>query len=252
MRLKLAGGDRPKGSGVLCPWRGTYSHPLLLRWRASRPQLKRDPLGSRLHVRKVSSCRMCRSKPNVARSACPRIVGASTRLPYSLCSARPIGAVRSHARHSPGQSTTPSALPSWTVKPWSRSDVPLPTSRPTLTGRTSSSLRLIAARASADGCLRPCWPIRSFRGYDGSVCSRATRRHSTRSSVLGQVLDHSSTWSTAIRGPVQRRRLPNKRLKLTGDDRSKGSGVLCPWRGTDFVPHPCAGDRVARSLSAIR
>src|SRR5438034_10597482 len=46
--------------------------------------------------------------------------------------------------------------------------------------------------------------------------------------------------------------LPNKRLKLTGGDRSKGSGVLCPWRGTDFVPHPCAGERVARSLSAIR
>jgi len=46
--------------------------------------------------------------------------------------------------------------------------------------------------------------------------------------------------------------LPNKRLKLAGDDRSKGSGVLCPWRGTDFVPHPCAGERVARSLSAIR
>ena len=46
--------------------------------------------------------------------------------------------------------------------------------------------------------------------------------------------------------------LPNKRLKLTGGDRSKGSGVLCPWRGTDFVPRPCAGERVARSLSAIR
>ena len=45
---------------------------------------------------------------------------------------------------------------------------------------------------------------------------------------------------------------PNKRLKLTGGDRSKGSVVLCPWRGTEFVPRPCAGDRVARSLSAIR
>ena len=46
--------------------------------------------------------------------------------------------------------------------------------------------------------------------------------------------------------------LPNKRLKLTGGDRFKGSGVLCPWRGTDFVPHPCAGPWVARSLSGIR
>src|SRR2546430_2043857 len=45
-RLKLAGGDRFKGSGVLCPWRGTDYRPLLLRRRASRPQLKRDPLGA--------------------------------------------------------------------------------------------------------------------------------------------------------------------------------------------------------------
>ena len=55
--------------------------------------------------------------------------------------------------------------------------------------------------------------------------------------------------------PINRectRALPNKRLKLSGGDRSKGSGVLYPWRGTDFVPHPCAGGRVARSLSAIR
>src|SRR5947209_19389069 len=44
-RLKLAGGDRSKGSGVLCPWRGTDCRPLHLRRRASRPQLKRDPLG---------------------------------------------------------------------------------------------------------------------------------------------------------------------------------------------------------------
>src|SRR5437867_10578473 len=44
-RLKLAGGDRSKGSGVLCPWRARDVRPLLLRRRASRPQLKRDPLG---------------------------------------------------------------------------------------------------------------------------------------------------------------------------------------------------------------
>ena len=36
---------------------------------------------------------------------------------------------------------------------------------------------------------------------------------------------------------------PNKRLKLTGGDRFKGTGVLCPWRGTDFVPRPCACGR---------
>ena len=42
--------------------------------------------------------------------------------------------------------------------------------------------------------------------------------------------------------------LPNKRLKLPGGNRFKGSGVLCPWRGRDFVHHPCAGERVARSF----
>ena len=46
--------------------------------------------------------------------------------------------------------------------------------------------------------------------------------------------------------------LPNKRLKLTGGDRFRGTGVLCPWRGTDCVHHSCAGELVARSLSAIR
>jgi len=49
-----------------------------------------------------------------------------------------------------------------------------------------------------------------------------------------------------------RRLPPNKRLKLAGGDRSKGSGVLCPWRARTVVHHPCAGERVARSLSAIR
>jgi len=45
---------------------------------------------------------------------------------------------------------------------------------------------------------------------------------------------------------------PNKRLKLAGGDRSKGSRVLCPWRGTDYVPYSCARGHCARSLSAIR
>ena len=45
---------------------------------------------------------------------------------------------------------------------------------------------------------------------------------------------------------------PNKRLKLARGDRSSGPRVLCPWRGTNFVHRPCAGERVARSLSAIR
>ncbi len=46
--------------------------------------------------------------------------------------------------------------------------------------------------------------------------------------------------------------LPNKRLKLTGVDRSKGSGVFAPWRAPPVVHYSCADKLVARSLSAIR
>ncbi len=45
---------------------------------------------------------------------------------------------------------------------------------------------------------------------------------------------------------------PNKRLKLAGGDRSKGSGVLCPGGHALSFKDGCAGGRVARSLSAIR
>ena len=47
-------------------------------------------------------------------------------------------------------------------------------------------------------------------------------------------------------------RAPNKRLKLAGGDRFRGSGVFAPWRARTNVHWPCAGERVARSLSAIR
>ncbi len=42
------------------------------------------------------------------------------------------------------------------------------------------------------------------------------------------------------------------RLKLPGGGRSKGNGVLAPWRARTFVQQPCAAGRIARSLSAIR
>jgi len=46
--------------------------------------------------------------------------------------------------------------------------------------------------------------------------------------------------------------LSNKRLKLPGGDRPNGIGVFAPWRARTCVHYPCAGGRVARSLSAIR
>jgi len=44
----------------------------------------------------------------------------------------------------------------------------------------------------------------------------------------------------------------NKRLKLTGGDRSKGNGVLCAREHELSFDEGCANWRVARSLSAIR
>jgi hypothetical protein len=45
---------------------------------------------------------------------------------------------------------------------------------------------------------------------------------------------------------------PNKRLKLAGADRSKGSGVLCAGAHELSFSYTAPCERVARSLSAIR
>jgi len=46
--------------------------------------------------------------------------------------------------------------------------------------------------------------------------------------------------------------LPNKRLKLPGGDRFKGIGVLCAGAHKLSFNYTARGERVARSLSAIR
>jgi len=46
--------------------------------------------------------------------------------------------------------------------------------------------------------------------------------------------------------------LPNKRLKLAGGDRFKGSGVLCAGAHELTFNYAAPCERVARSLSAIR
>jgi len=46
--------------------------------------------------------------------------------------------------------------------------------------------------------------------------------------------------------------LPNKRLKLAGVDRSKGSGALCAAAPELSFNGTARGGRVARSLSASR
>ncbi len=65
------------------------------------------------------------------------------------------------------------------------------------------------------------------------------------------------TWrveESATRPPSSsaRRLLPNKRLKLAGGARFKGSGVLCADAHEVSFNDTALGGRVARSLSAIR
>ena len=45
---------------------------------------------------------------------------------------------------------------------------------------------------------------------------------------------------------------PNKRLKLAGGDRFKGNGVLCAGAHALTFNDTARGERVTRSLSAIR
>jgi len=52
---------------------------------------------------------------------------------------------------------------------------------------------------------------------------------------------------------VSERLPPNKRLKLAGGDRLKGTGVVVPLTGHALSFNDrCVGGRVARSLSAVR
>ena len=54
-------------------------------------------------------------------------------------------------------------------------------------------------------------------------------------------------WQQIVKGTP-----PNKRLKLAGGDRFKGSGVLCAGAHELSFNDRLRGGRVARSLSAVR
>ena len=58
---------------------------------------------------------------------------------------------------------------------------------------------------------------------------------------------HRATFSLDVGMP-----LPNIRLKLAGALVLREAVVFVSWRALTVVHRPCAGGRVARSLSAIR
>src|SRR5207247_10972699 len=84
--LRLGGRDRLKGPGVFVPWRARTVRPLPLRRRASRPQLKRDPLGGLtipVRVMPITRINEFKAKPDQAvalrdflRSVIARIIAA--------------------------------------------------------------------------------------------------------------------------------------------------------------------------------
>src|SRR6266480_487240 len=151
-----------------------------MRCRASRPQLKRDPLGSheRPHVRPATASHVV--VPHVWARSCVRKRGLVAN--GWNCARRGVQGG---------------------LLLWERGHHPqLQEPRPT-PGRSGSSPIPATPLNHVEGLVRLVFVlVRCFCGdafLDMTPCER----------------------------------LPNKRLKLASGDRFKGSGVLCPWRGTD-------------------
>src|SRR5213080_520878 len=119
------------------------------------------------------------------------------------------------------------------------------------------STSLSTGRSTARVGSRACWPSRptTFRLLQRLGCQTLLGRQ-TRSAPRTQcgtqcrLAALSTSLLKLFVGGVKP--APNKRVKLAGGDRPKGSGVFVPWREGTFVQYSGAGGRVARSLSASR
>ena len=90
-RLKLAGVYRLKGSRCVVPLAGHGLRPAALRRRASRPQLKRDPLGGALPPHKhpfVNSFGRVSTR-GAARRCSRRRIGSPRPTPHGRATGRP-------------------------------------------------------------------------------------------------------------------------------------------------------------------
>jgi len=134
----------------------------------------------------------------------------------------------------------------------------------------SNPLRAAAGRRSPAGFQD------GYTSDDGANDDGRDDRHASRSSETGERAATRNVREELLRrlgceGVLERRRsqgcrcggdaacgarplrpLPNKRLKLAGGDRSRGSGVLCADAHELSFNYPAPGGRVARSLSASR
>src|SRR5436190_404663 len=102
--------------------------------------------------------------------------------------------------------------------------------------KRAMSLTLLGLAAIALACANPFAPGDTLSGIWANTTSHG----------------YGLQLSALAMPEVLRGRPPNMRLQLAGGDRSKGSGVLAPWRARTVVSLPCAGGRVARSLGASR
>src|SRR6266702_1233685 len=120
-----------------------------------------------------------------------------------------------------------------------------------IAGASWHSTSLSIGRSTARVGSRACWPSRPtrFRLLQCVGCQTVLQRlgRQTRSAPRTQCgtqcrLAALPTWLLKpFVGGVKP--APNKRLKLTGGDRLKGSGVFAPWRARTVVHHSCARRR---------
>ena len=200
--------------------------------RARCPQLKRDSLGSGIHcARSTSACSSSYSLPVAA-----ELRHRPRKFPVAITWSLVRGSHRFQATSS--RPLLNSAIPS---------------SRHRILGSQSS----LANHPRGSGKSTPMarWSSGSIpRGplASSSFCDHKATPFAARRSGFRMRKRSTHRRRGSLPGDRDAMPLPNKRLKLSGGDRSKGNGVLCAGAHELSFSYTAPCERVARSLSAIR
>ena len=231
-----------------CALAGTDCRPLLLRRRAGRPQLKRDPLGSPNQVTGASApVRFTMVFAMSLAVACATVSSGSGGLadPKGPTSCAGVANTDSTVYDT----TQVAERPRVRSGPWL--EYPAAKRQRHVQGRV-----LVASIIQADGTVDQS-SVRVVRGVDPSLDREALRWARVRPTGLGAVMVGRCVFRSF--SPLTSRSLvcnwsglPNKRLKLAGALVLKEAVMSCPGGHGTFVHYSCAGGWVARSLSAIR
>src|SRR5438445_9745270 len=81
------------------------------------------------------------------------------------------------------------------------------------------------------------WALASKQHRIDLAKERIRRRQQLLETVAEDVAAFTHIPIPMVTEPILDLPQPNKRLKLTGGDRSKGSGVFVPWRARTVVHH---------------